>query len=132
MQEAANCRYIEMSLPADRDMMIVVRLATSGVLARSGLTLDALSELKMAVEEACICLISQMSEPGRLELRFEIGKDVMKINCRCADDCVMGVPMSSSEAEVVGCILDSMVDKADITLHDGIISNIRLTAAIPR
>lgn len=131
MYETANGRYIEMTLPAERDMMIVVRLAASGVLARSGLTVDALGDLKMAVEEACSCLISQISGPGRLDLRFEIGKKEMKINCRCADDCVMGSPMNDSEIEVVGCILDSMVDRAEITRQDGIISNISLVTAIP-
>ena len=132
MQEAANDRYIEMSIPADRDMMIVVRLVTSGVLARAGLTLDALGELKMAVEEACSCLMAQLSGSGRLDLRFEIGAGGMRIDCRCADGCRQASPMNPSELEVVGCILDSMVDSAKITSRDGIITNISLAMASPR
>jgi len=127
MQEAIQNRYIDMSVPADREMMIVVRLAASGALARSGLSLDALSDLKMAVEEACTCLISQISGCGRLELRFELGDDRTSINCRCSDCCTMGEPLSESEIDVAGCILDSMVDKAEISKDNGYICNIALT-----
>ena len=129
MQGTANERFIEMSLPADRDMMIVVRLTASGVLARSGLTLDALGDLKIAVEEACTCLISQISGCGRLDLRFELGESATRIDCRCAECCTMGEAMNPSEIEVVGCILESMVDSAEISVKDGYISNISLTAA---
>lgn len=129
MQETVNERFIEMSLPAERDMMIVVRLTASGVLARSGLSLDALGDLKMAVEEACTCLISQISGCGRLDLRFELGENATRINCRCADCCTMGEAVNPAEIEVVQCILESMVDSAEIITNDGYISNICLTTA---
>jgi anti-sigma regulatory factor (Ser/Thr protein kinase) len=39
-------------------MLLVIRLTTAGVMARAGLTVDILDDLKMSVEEACYCLIT--------------------------------------------------------------------------
>ena len=43
---------VELRVAANADMMLVVRLATAGVTARAGLTLDAMDGFKMAAEEA--------------------------------------------------------------------------------
>ena len=132
MQESSNGRYIDISLPAERDMMIVVRLAASGVLARWGLTLDALGEVKMAVEEACSCLISQITGAGRLEVVFETGDDCMWTRLACAESCAMGGEMDPSELEVARCILESLADDVVFTREDGHVTAIALRAALPR
>ena len=130
MQETNNCRYIDMSLPAEKDMMLVVRLAASGALARSGVTLDALDDFKTAIEEACSCLISQIDAPGRIGLRFDIGNKCAMFTCSCADGCPTGRRIEPSELEVASCILDSLVDKSEIDVCNGIIHSIKLSMAL--
>ena len=132
MQEPNNCRYIDMSLPADKDMMLVVRLAASGALARSGVTIDALDDFKTAIEEACSCLISQIDAPGRIALRFDIGEKCAMFTCSCACGGSTGRAIESSELEVASCILDSLVSKSEIDVRDGVIHSIRLTMALER
>ena len=131
MQESKNCRYIDMSLPADKDMMLLVRLAASGVLARSGVTIDRLDDFKTAIEEACSCLISQTDAPGRIALRFDIGEKCAKFTCTCAGGCPTGRVVDPAELEVAGLILESLVDNSAINVSDGVIHSIDLSMALP-
>lgn len=132
MREEELDRYIDMSLPADRDMMLVARLTASGALARAGLTVDALDDLKMAVEESLGLMMAQLAPPGRIALKFQLGKCRMVFTCECADGCHTGVAMDETELEVARCILASLVDEAEVLTVDGVVRSIRLTAQLPR
>jgi len=132
MREEDLDRYIDMSLPADRDMMLVARLTASGVLARAGLTVDALDDLKMAVEESLGLMMAQIASPGRVALRYELGKCRMIFTCECEDGCLNGKPIDPTELEVARCILASLVDAAEVVTEDGVIRSIRLKMALPR
>ena len=71
MQKTYLKEAVELSVPASRDMMLVLRLTTAGVIARASLTVDRMDDVKMAVEEACNCLIGdEENAPSRLCLRF--------------------------------------------------------------
>ena len=70
MREILLKEPVELKLPAEQNMMLVLRLTTAGVVARAGLTVDRMEDVKMAVEEACNCLIDGESAPRRLCLRF--------------------------------------------------------------
>ena len=132
MREEDLDRYIDMSLPADQDMMLVARLTASGVLARAGLTVDALDDLKMAVEESLGLMMAQIASPGRIALNFNMSKCCMVFTCECADGCQTGLPIDETELEVVRCILASLVDEAEVVTADGVIRSIRLKTALPR
>ncbi len=132
MREEDLDRYIDMSLPADRDMMLVARLTASGALARAGLTVDALDDLKMAVEESLGLMMAQVASPGRVVLKFKLGKCRMEFTCACADDCRTGIAVDETELEVAQCILASLVDEAEIVAVDGVVHSIRLVAQLPR
>ena len=41
---------VELKLPARQEMMLVLRLTTAGVIARAGLTVDRMDDVKLAVE----------------------------------------------------------------------------------
>lgn len=127
MLAANDCRYIDISLPAEKDMMLLVRLAASGALARSGVTIDALDDFKTAIEEACSCMIAQIDPPGRMALRFDIGTDCAVFTCTCSDSCPFGRKIDPAELEVARCILDSLVSKTEFEVHGGVIHEIKLT-----
>ena len=60
---------VELSVPAVKEMMLVVRLTTAAVMARVGINADKMDDMKMAVEEAANCLM-QTSCICSLKLSF--------------------------------------------------------------
>lgn len=120
---------VELSLPAQRNMMLVLRLTTAGVVARAGLTVDRMDDVKLAVEEACSCLIGEAGGPDRLRLRF-IGEDgVLKIRI-CGDGACGGAPIGEDECTVVRCILESLVDGVDIRMHGDAVGAVELRVGL--
>ena len=127
-----QCQKIELTVPADRRMMIVIRLTTSGVVARAGLTLDAVEDLKMAVEEACVCLIRH-SNCAFVRLSYCIGDGEVSVSVRgegCGATDRVG-PHSGEEIEIIRCILESMADGVSITERNGCIEAIEMRKRLP-
>ncbi|WP_410659375.1 anti-sigma factor [Amycolatopsis sp. lyj-112] len=54
---------VELRLPAEAEQIPLVRMLAHGVVARADFGLDAISDAKMAVDEACAQLV-QPAEPG--------------------------------------------------------------------
>lgn len=86
MRNPEENNSIELILPADRNLMLVIRLTAAGVIARAGITVDRMDELKMAVEEACSCLLEQNHPPERLHLKFVCVDDRLEINVAGLDE----------------------------------------------
>ena len=112
-------RPIELTLPAEPRMLLVIRLLTAGVTARAGLTVDAVEDVKMAVEEACNCLL-RCASCESLKLKFTSEDGVLHMRVEG-----MGEQHSSSEpvgdcdeVQVIRYILESMVDDAHV-IYDG-------------
>lgn len=120
---------VELKLPAQQSMMLVLRLTTAGVVARAGLTVDRLDDVKLAVEEACSCLIDSEAAPERLCLRFSQQGDalVMRINGENDAGCVS---MSRDEAGVVCCILEALVDGVELCMEGDCLRALELRVAL--
>ena len=127
MREVLPEGAISLTVPADTSMMLVIRLTTAGVLARARLTVDAIDDMKMAVEEACTLMISQQCPPGALCVEFfrkDAGLEI-HVHSVAEHPCLCG--MDPAELEVVRAILCSLADAAEIDYQDGKIRNILLT-----
>ena len=112
-------RPIELTLPAEPRMLLIIRLITAGVTARAGLTVDAVEDVKMAVEEACNCLL-RCASCDALKLRFTSESGVLYMRVEG-----MGEPAEPhtlvgdcDEVQVIRYILESMVDDAHV-IYDG-------------
>ena len=93
MPEVLSENAISLTVPADKSMMLVIRLTTAGVLARARLTVDAIDDMKMAVEEACTLMISQQCPPAALcveFLRLEDGLEI-HVHSRAEQPCLCGM-----------------------------------------
>lgn len=120
---------VELNVAAEAGMMLVIRLTTAGVIARAGLTVDVMDNLKMATEEACNCLIGQETPPDRLFLRFACEENALRIRigtddtetCNCAET-------DETELEIVRCILESLADRVSFDVCGGRIRAIELSA----
>ena len=123
---------IELTLPADPNLMLVTRLTAAGVIAKAGITVDRMDELKMAVEEACGCLMEQENAPARLSLRFECREQSLEICAVGLDADVQRGSLTAAELDVMRCILGSLVDEAAFEVRDGWIAAVRMKAALAR
>ena len=127
MQDILPEGAVALTVPADKSMMLVIRLTTAGVLARARLTVDAIDDVKMAVEEACTLMISQQCPPDALCVEFLRGEHALEfhVHATAGRPCLCG--MDPAELEVVRSILGSLTDAAQIDCADGRIRNILLT-----
>lgn len=121
---------VELYIAADPGMMLVVRLTTAGVIARAGLTMDAMDNLKMATEEACNCLIGQENPPERVGLRFSCTNGRLVIAVRALDGGSERGDAGESELEVIRCILGSLADEVSLDVRDGWIRAVELRTAL--
>ena len=128
MREAVLSGPVELALPARRSMMLVLRLTTAGVVSRAGLTVDRMDDVKLAVEEACSCLIQEAGGPDQLRLRFTESDGALHISVRGEG----GSPASigEDEREVVRCILESLVDGASLHGDGNTVSGVDLRVAL--
>lgn len=135
MANPVDNKRIELTLPADSGLMLVIRLTTAGVIARAGITVDRMDDLKLAVEEACNCLMGQDRCPDRLHVCFGIGEDSLEMQIRSeySDETLTAEALKGSrtedELEIERCILESMVESVDIGLENGWIACIGMKAA---
>ena len=121
---------VELNVAADASMMLVVRLTTAGVLARAGLTMDAMDSLKMATEEACNCLIGQSNPPAQLNLRFDCTDGRLSVIAAAKGCDSPWGEADETELEIVRCILASLADEVSLDVREGWIHSIELRAAL--
>lgn len=129
---ARDDSVVELRLPARPNMMLVVRLTTAGVLARSGLTIEAMDDVKMAAEEACNCLIRSSGCPF-LRVRYQVEGGAFLLDIR-AQDCDSGCTrngIDDDEVSVIRCVLLSMVDDAELSFEGGCLRGITLRKRLP-
>ena len=117
MQEIFLREAIELKVPAQQSMMLVLRLTTAGVVARAGLAVDRLDDVKLAVEEACSCLMDSQNAPERICLQFTQEESNLLIRI-CGDCGCEGAELDEDEASVVRCILESLVDGVELRKKD--------------
>ena len=115
---------IQLTLPAQAEMMLVLRLTTAGAVARAGLGIDRLDDVKLAVEEACACLIESPIPPEALSLCFRKEEGGLCI-CACAAGSKIPCP-DEDELNVARCVLESLVDRAEFHVQDGMLHAICL------
>ena len=120
---------VELKLPARQEMMLVLRLTTAGVIARAGLTVDRMDDVKLAVEEACSCLIGESGGPSRLRLRFVQEGAALRIRI-CGDGDCEGAAIPPEECSVVRCILESLVDDVELCMRGDVVGAVELRIAL--
>ncbi len=121
---------VELSVAADRAMMLIIRLTTAGVVTRAGLTIDAMDSLKMAAEEACACLMTQDCAAKRLVIRYECVSDALIITVRVPDAFEGTTEIDDAEMDVMRCILESLADEVHFEFSNGWIQAIELRTSL--
>ncbi|MDL2205962.1 hypothetical protein LJC33_03485 [Eubacteriales bacterium OttesenSCG-928-N13] len=118
-------RRVELIVPAEDNMMLVIRLATMGVISRANLTLDKADDLKMAVEEAASCLI-RFSKCDQIQLQYLLGDEKLRV-LLSGDNCLhCWAEQKKDELYTIQYILESMVDQVQLSGTDEGLTSIEL------
>ena len=97
---------------SQKEMMLIVRMTTLGVLARAGLTLDDMDDMKMAVDEAFGCLIEQSVGYEQIALHYEYDGEAASVRLSGQGGCMAASSEDdSSKDEILRCVLEFMADE---------------------
>ena len=105
---------ITLSLPADRDFVLLARMAVSGLGMLAGLDVDLIDDLRAAIDECCDCLLHQPFKADRLDLRARV--DGGRLYC-CLNAVRAGGPsdLPVSDLEITRGVLETLMP--DVSLE---------------
>jgi len=93
---------IELTVPALTTYLSVVRTATAGLAARLSFTFDEIEDLRIAVDEACVMLLSlpgpTPADTATLTCRFRVLDDVLAVSVSARVDEKAVLPADQSFA----------------------------------
>jgi serine/threonine-protein kinase RsbW len=93
---------IELTVPALTTYLSVVRTATAGLAARLSFTFDEIEDLRIAVDEACVMLLSlpgpTPADTATLTCRFRVLDDVLAVTVSARVDEKAVLPVDQSFA----------------------------------
>lgn len=111
-----NSKSVDLLVEARKDMRLIVRMTTSGVLSRAGLTLDDMDDMKMAVDEAFTCLMEQSADYHQIAIHYEYDHDAVLVRLCGEGGCVdqaNGTP-DEQEDHILRCILETLADEVQL------------------
>ena len=76
--EGGSPGEIELRLGAELTNLPIIRSLTSSIAMRADFDLDAIADLKLAVDEACSTLITRATPEATLRCRFRVSKDEIR------------------------------------------------------
>jgi serine/threonine-protein kinase RsbW len=126
-EDTAVGDVVELTIPALNGYLGVVRTATAGLAARLSFSLDEIEDLRIAVDQACVMLLSLPTpappEPATLTCRFVVRDDALSVRVSAPVGEAATLPIDQSfawqvltaHAAAVGGTLDN--GQAEIALH---------------
>jgi serine/threonine-protein kinase RsbW len=126
-EDTAAADVVELTIPALNGYLGVVRTATAGLAARLSFSLDEIEDLRIAVDQACVMLLSLPTppppEPATLTCRFVVRDDGLSVRVSAPVGETAALPIDQSfawqvltaHAAAVGGTLDG--GQAEIALH---------------
>lgn len=119
-----------LSVPADSAYLSVVRTAAAGLGARLDFTVDEIEDLRIAVDEACVLLLSQARKDAAVRVGFTLGVNSLRV--RAAVSC--NRPRVPSRDGFSWTVLDALTTSLDMDVEgsDLVITLDRARAPVER
>ena len=108
---------ITVRIPAQPQYVQIARLISAGLAARLGFTIDAIEDLKIAVDELAAYLTGAGGRDGALEFEFNVFDD--RIEIRGVGHFARDVKVRTELSEFSRMILDTVTDEASLEHADG-------------
>lgn len=128
-----DSKCVELRVPAERSMLLIVRMTTSGIMSRAGMTLDEMDDMKMAIDESCNLMLLQKPACQMMVLTYTYDEDTVEVCVEGEGICAQTDEKDDGMMqEVIRCILESIVDEVDIVPRsDGGTHKIILRKKVP-
>jgi len=107
---------VRLELPVESQYIRVARLVASGLGASAGLDVDAVDDLRIAVDELCAALFEVGG--GKVELTFAVGSDEVEVTGRTETSPVAA--FEPARLVLSRQILDVACDHYSLTLDGGV------------
>jgi serine/threonine-protein kinase RsbW len=104
---------VRLTVPATAEYARVARIATSGIAARLGFSIDDVEQLKLAVGEVWSTIAGDHGS-GRMTVTFAIGTGSLRIDI----DTHGAEPASASDVALAEKVLEEIVDSYELS-RDG-------------
>lgn len=114
---------IELSVPARTSYVSLVRSATSAVCAQADFPIDALDDLRLAVDEACALVIADAPVDAELTARWRVSGPAVEIDISCPTR--TGAPVATNTFSWT--VLTALVEQVASDVRDGAL-HIRMQA----
>lgn len=115
--------HVELDLPVRPELWALARISASAIAARLDFGVDAVEDLRLAIDELCNSCAAGATPDSRLSLEYLWGEDLVHVVCTVAPAADAGSSADDvhAELELSGRILDALVDEHDIgDVSDGI------------
>lgn len=106
---------VEMTIPAEGSQVALVRAATAAVCAQADFTLDAMEDLKLAVDEACSLVIADAPPGSAMSIRWTIAGRNVGVDVSGASS--SGAPLAHNT--FAWTVLTALVDAVEATVEQG-------------
>lgn len=114
---------VVLTVPADTSFVSLVRTAASAVCAQADFTVDALDDLRLAVDEACALSIAAAPTGTDLQVTFRVVGRTVEVDL--SSPSATGTPVRTNT--FAWTVLTALVDSVETQVTDGVLS-IRLRA----
>ncbi|MGW5050072.1 ATP-binding protein [Actinokineospora sp. NPDC004072] len=110
---AARVRNVDILVGADADQVPLVRSFAADIAMRLDFDLDAIEDLRMAVDEACSLLVRAAAEGSRLHCAFEPEPQALRV--RVAVDAVSERPPSADPLawQILTALAESLSERIE-------------------
>jgi serine/threonine-protein kinase RsbW len=112
--EEAEDHSVSVSVPPRAEFLALLRTVTGGVAGRMQLPLDAIDDLRLAVDEAVAFLLTKDSNATRVEMRLDPGDVELRATVG-TDSQVEPWPPNGYEATLAWQVISGLTDAASIT-----------------
>ena len=114
---------ITLSIPAKPEYVMIARLSSAAVATRIGFDVDQIEDIKMAVAEAIIMIINQLTRPEKLSISFILDPKVIGIKIFGEGDWESSNISTHNlgQAQLGKYILSSMMDSVKFETDNGTI-----------
>jgi serine/threonine-protein kinase RsbW len=111
---------VELSLPVQDDLLVLVRFTVSAVASRAGFDIEEIEDLRLAVDELCL-LVLQGRRTGRLLLAMSAVSHQIDVWCHYdgTDEPREDGDLDDDDIGLSARILDALVDEHGPEPRDG-------------
>jgi serine/threonine-protein kinase RsbW len=118
MSEAADTSVVRLTLPARAEFLMFTRLVLTGLSRSVEIDPETLSDLKLAVSEACSYLIRGGLDGGQtLAVRYELAEDAISVEVTTETELEPAAPVplaDASEDDLGLAIIEALTEDLDL------------------